>query len=474
MNEDIYKEFHKTLEASKTDPFSLSVKKAFTWFVDFIGQEEWEERKKKVIKYFKEMNESIYQKMDDEAVKSGKNRIAVYEDWISWYMYLAEAEIDKPQVSAPNQSSRVFPFFAMIGDYRSDLEAINGIDGKLEDLLTKNINQPDSFLFEMVVAICYVRNGWEVEFIPETRAHKTPDLLVKKGEETYYVECKRLGKVTEYSEKERNEWLKRWQLLVPTFFNYPDSTFIEVTFKREIAKTVPSLLTKAFWDMAKCGAISQGFCVENEEIKVCARHIDMKKVEAHFEKWMVKYPSAQLYDLFDDEYIPHGSYTISGEIKLVEVGEEGDVINIFADKVGKVFCARWQCIADESVDKKAKDVKKLLSKAAKQAPNDFQTVIHIGYETLHGPEIEFVRDHKITKLISEFEFGKQSVASVFCHSFQPRHFPDGNWDFAETTRYYGIKTNPEEILEKNLLMQRDGVKTSNDSHWMQDMREYVK
>ncbi|WP_277850706.1 hypothetical protein [Moellerella wisconsensis] len=473
MNEDIYKDFYATLEAYKTDPFSLSVKQAFDWFVEFIGQEEWAVRKGKVVQYFQNMNQSIYKKNDGEAIKKGKNRIAMYEDWISWYMYLAEAVTDKPQVSEPNQSSRVFPFFAMIGDYRTELEAISGIEGKLQDLLTKNINQPDSVLFEMVVAICYVRNGWEVEFIPETRAHKTPDLLVKKGDETYYVECKRLGKVTEYSENERNEWLKRWNLLVPTFFHYPDSTFIEVTFKQEVAKTNPNLLSKAFLDMAQCGAISKGVCVENDEIKVCAKHIDMRRVEEHFDNWMVKYPSAQFYELFDDEYVPYGSYTIAGEINLVEVGEEGDVINIFADKVGKVFCARWQCIADASIDKKAKDVKKLLSKAVKQAPNDFPTVIHIGYETLHGPEIEIIRDQKITSLISEFEFGDQSVASVFCHSFQPRYFADGNWDFAETTRYYGIEMNPDAVLKENLLLQREGVETSNDSHWMQDLREYM-
>lgn len=55
----------------------------------------------------------------------------------------------------------------------------------------------------------------------------------------------------------------------------------------------------------------------------------------------------------------------------------------------------------------------MLDKAVEQAPADGRTVIHIAYETLHGPNIEFVRDRKIFELVESYEFGEKDVACIF-------------------------------------------------------------
>ncbi|MFM5332669.1 hypothetical protein ACET9Z_09660 [Aeromonas veronii] len=470
-----HKEAYDSIDSNHNEKYTSDIKKALQWFLEYMGGDNWLERRKKVIDYFSAMNRRLYIEPEKYDVDSDQVRMAFYEDWVAWYLYLAESLADRPAVDEPGQSSRIWPFFATIGKYNLELKKVKGIDVKLHDLLKKRINQPDSILFELVVAACYLKNGWTVEFIPETGKGKTPDLFVTRGEQKYFVECKRLAKVTEYSEEERCQWIKRWRAALPFLIRYPHSVFLDVEFKVEVAKTDVGLVAKAFHDMASSGAVEYGFCVENKQIKVCAKHIDMRKIHDHLDKWMVKYPSPQLHALFDENYDPQGSYTSACIAKLVEVSPDSEsVINIFADKIDKVCCAKWECTAIESIDKKAKDVKGLLVKAVNQAPKNGSTIIHIGYETLHGPHIEYVRDEKIVDLISSFDFGEKNIASIFCHSFQSRLFGGDKWDFAETTRYFGVTKNPNSILSENFLMDREGSVKANETHWSQDMAEYLR
>ncbi|MCK4622241.1 MAG: hypothetical protein KAT62_08495 [Desulfuromonadales bacterium] len=474
MDDQEYKDFYQRLDNRCHDPLVVDMKKAFNWFLDYMGEDDWEKRRSNVIKHFREMGSALYEQPEKYDMDSERGRLAFYQDWVAWYLYLVESVADRPAVDEPSQSSRIRHFFATIGRYSDELKKVKGIESKLHDLLKKKINQPDSILFELVVAICYLKNGWVVEFIPETGANKTPDLRVCRDEKEFFVECKRLAKVTQYSEGERTEWLKRWKRLLPLLMKYPHSVFLDVEFKKEVAKTDENVIAKAFYSMFASGSIAQGFCIENEDVVVGARHIDMKKIDDHFEKWMVKYPSPQLHALFDENYEAHGSYTTACIARLVEVGADSEsVLNIFADSIEKAYCAKWECTAIESIDKKAKDVKNLLVKAVNQAPDNGSTIIHIGYETLHGPWVEFIRDEKIIEIISEFDFGNKNIASIFCHSFQARNFANDLWDFAETTRYFGVTEDPFDILTEIQLMERDGTVKADDTHWAQDMRDLL-
>jgi hypothetical protein len=83
--------------------------------------------------------------------------------------------------------------------------------------------------------------------------------------------------VTQYSDKEREEWLVRWKKLVPLLTTYPYSVFLSVVFKTEVKNTAPDILAQAFSAMVSSGAVKVGYCVENEVIEVCAKHMDMNR-----------------------------------------------------------------------------------------------------------------------------------------------------------------------------------------------------
>lgn len=181
------KELQEIFAATDTSPWHHHTKIALDWFLSYLEKDTWETRKKNVVKYFREQEDNTYKNFDQamKSMEEPKNRVAFHEDWVAWYLFLVECLHERPLVSELAQSARVFPFFAAVGRHIELAKKIVGIDEKLSEFLNGKINQPDSTLFELVVAIMYARNGYRVEFIPETALNKTPDLKVTKGEESF-------------------------------------------------------------------------------------------------------------------------------------------------------------------------------------------------------------------------------------------------------------------------------------------------
>ena len=321
----------------------------------------------------------------------------------------------------------------------------------------------------------YVKNGWSVSFIPETANHKTPDLLVERNTEQFFVECKRQAKVTEYSESERKEWNKRWDILVQTMIKFKVPTFMDVIFKVEVAETSLTVLASAFTEISKNKMISSGYNLDNDQINVSVNFIDMNAVNKHFKEFQVSWNSPQMVALFAGGYERNGSYTQVHSPKGVNAigpDDENHVLNLFCTGVNSAYCAKWECLSEKSIDKKAKDVRKLLGKAVNQAPSEGNTIVHVAYETLHGPLVEFERHKKIANSINTFDYKDKNVKAVFCHALQPSTGPEDT-EWAETTMRFGRDGfDPEQVLKHNLLLE-DVETTTNETHWYQDLNELI-
>jgi hypothetical protein len=470
---DEWEAFNEFLDERKTEEWIVSAKKALDWFLGHMGEDNWTRRRRAVVQYFRQQQNSQIPSSPDTAldIEDENARVAFHEDWIAWYLYLVESVYCRPFVDEPSQSARVYPFFSAIGRHIDLAQNIKGINVKLDELLKGNENQPDSLLFEIVIAIMYQRNGWAVEFVPENAALKTPDLLVSRDNESFYVECKRQSKVTEYSEKERKEWRRRWAKLVPIMVANNTSLFIDVTFKVEISKTSEDILAKAFSTIIHQDCIDEGVFLESDELIIKANYINMSLVHEHFDKYQVRWNSPQMLALFAGGYDSSGSYTqLHSPTGINAIGPDDDehILNLFCDGVHTAYCAKWECIADESIDKKAKDVRKLLSKAIKQAPEKHPTIVHIGYETLHGPIVEYSRANKIHSSIENFDCNGKDIRAVYCHAVQPSNQID-SFECAETTMRFGrMGTNPEDILTHDLMLDEPEMETRNDTHWNED------
>lgn len=458
--------YYAQVRAAQKHPTVISIKVAVDHFKSFMTDDQWHRRKSGVDKYFASMTKTI---VDTRTKDTGQynNRMAYYAKWIDWYIYLAEASSESMSDLDEAQWSRVKPFFQKIGQSLDLLKCVTGAEQRIVSMLHGNDNNADSVLFELIVAIAYAERGWQVEFIPEIKGGpKTPDFKAIRGTEAVFVECKRLQKVTDYSEEERQAWLLQWNELLPELMKIGEPILVNVRFKKELS-TVKSGAVLAKLRLAVEKEVSS---IESPEFDLKLQEIDYPRLFAHLSKYSVKFPSAQLNSLIDFNWEPHASYTMAMDAKFRTMHGGGSILNRFVESVGRIYCARWECTAEASIDKKAKDIKGLLIKAVSQAPADAKTIIHIGYETLHGPEVEFERDRKILELVDSYDYGQKDIGCVFCHAIQPSVFPDGNIELAETTRFFHRSVKAQDILPGHqLLFAGDGAEIKfNETHWMQD------
>lgn len=464
--------FYAGISDMHKDPVVISIKSAVGYFKSFMSEEVWGRRKSKVERYFLGVTRSIVESNTKDSMEYN-NRMAFFDKWIDWYIYLAEVCSESGFGYDEAQWARIKPFFMKIGASLELVKNIAGVEVRVKNMLYSKDNNADSVLFELIVAIAYAEQGWQVEFIPEIKGgKKTPDLKVVRGGEILFVECKRFQKVTDYSEAERSAWLVQWNTLLPEMIKCGVPVLVDVNFKSEVHLQEPGLVAKLFRSTLE----NKVRYINTPECDIFLRPINYPKMWEHFSKHAVKFPSAQINALIDPRWQAHTSYTLAMDAKFRAMPKGDSALNRFVEIIRAVFCARWECTAEISIDKKARDVRTLLDKAVEQAPADGRTVIHIAYETLHGPNIEFVRDRKIFELVESYEFGEKDVACIFCHAIQPSSHPDGVIELAETTRFFNRSLNADYVLPGNqLLFTCHGAEISfNDTHWMQDAKKMVE
>lgn len=104
------------------------------------------------------------------------------DDPMAWYVYLGLAAAKRPFRYEPREGCRIIPIFKRCGMHLSELKSIGGVDERVQRLVARNTKQPDSILFELLVALLWRINGFDtVQFLGETTNNKTPDFRATKG-----------------------------------------------------------------------------------------------------------------------------------------------------------------------------------------------------------------------------------------------------------------------------------------------------
>ena len=170
-------------------------------FLDRMSPGQWQKRRAAIVQ------ELLARPAEVDLQKA--TSVRVRSDEIGWYLFLCQQAIEDPMCMDISQAQRALPIFAGIGSRWPHAGAVNGLTGKLDELLSDYRKEPDGLLFEVLVALSYAERGWTVEFLQEGNA-KSPDLLVRRGERELFVECKRMARKTAYAETEREQYLRLW------------------------------------------------------------------------------------------------------------------------------------------------------------------------------------------------------------------------------------------------------------------------
>ncbi|MGO0683783.1 hypothetical protein [Pseudomonas fulva] len=189
-------------------------KKAFhKLLVDRIGEEAWAKLKAAYLARIREKEAVI-----DLAMPIEPQLFEPPENDIDWYILAAELSFDTPLSDSAYSSRRVYPYVMAIGAYADELREVPGVNDVLDKMLANN-GKPETQIFELLTAAFYLRNGYNVAFIPENsilwpngKTRRSPDMLISDHDVEFYVECKRADKQTGYSQDEERAWDGIWSV----------------------------------------------------------------------------------------------------------------------------------------------------------------------------------------------------------------------------------------------------------------------
>jgi hypothetical protein len=432
------------------------VRAALDWFLEFINPSEWQIKREKIDNYIKNVLET---KKHPIPLASDSARVIYPFDKFAWYLYLAESYDSHIEDYEFSQGARIIPLFKILGKHLKLLKQVSGVEDVISAMIELKNDNPDGALFELIVALLYLRNGWEkVEFLPESSADKTPDIHVVSELGEFFIECKRLSKSSDYSEKERIYWLEMCQPLQEYLAVKRRPLIIDIIFHVELSSLNTSYIEREL--LPKLDFVySGGVVIENETWKVTVETVDFDRIEKHMKSFSVKIPSTSLIDLIFKSYDPGRGYT------PIIIGKTSPINNTYIDHIVFAAGAVWSCDAENAIQKKLRHILRHLSEACSQLPVGFPGIVHIGLESHDGAIVENERFRKIINKTLWFDSREKDLHWIYCHIFDPRVPPDDNWDFGETVVYFSGSGALKEPLTHKAVALPDDAKTHNGVFW---------
>lgn len=420
-----------------------------------MSAEGWQTRRRLIIASLNALSEAT-------SMENAKP-IRIREDEIGWYLFLCEQIIEDPLCVEISQAQRILPFFAGIGERWRYAANVTGLERKIREVLTKYKSEPDGVIFEILVALAYAAKGWEVELIEESST-KSPDMVVRKAGIELFIECKRLDRRTAYSEEERNHFLRLWNAAVPVLIANKQWVWLKAAFHTELSSLPTDFLTNILQQNLPIESGEKTLC-DTADVTIQARFIDRRAVDQHIENFMVKEPSPMLNHLLGGDWAPDNS-----EVSAIYLAQRGTMVDCEAPVLSTyVQKIDWACgitrsyDSEASINKKARDITKLLSKAVEQVPEDRPSIIHVAAETLEGRDVEFRRTEKVMGKLPTFVTDRP-VLGIRFHRFQSHSRTDKLYEFDETVEKFQV--DGVKLLDiPSRVVVPDHVELINGRHW---------
>jgi len=441
----------------------VDIENAYHWFRTFISDQDWSKRKKDIETYLSTVVRSGTP--FSEPISDG-TLLVIQKDQIGWYLYLVYSYLFEPHKYEYHQGARVIPIFKRIGLDIKLVTQIEGIGKKMRDMFKKRKSEADAILFEVLTALLWTKNGWEVKIIEEGKGGKTPDFEVTKDLEKWQVECKRQMKTADYTYKET----KKRQLMISQISKLllQFNVLLDIKFHVELVSLPDSYL----YDLLK-GIIPNvkvsGKIISNETIDIDLSFVNIRYIQNHLKQYSVKNNSPQLIELIAKKEVDHSSFT-SGFLGSFYYVGDGEANNLYISDIVNAYGVHCYCDCEQALNAKARDVKNQIFSAIAQFNPDFNSIIHIGMETFDGPEVEMERTQKIINTMSSIDPRSNKLCWIFYHYFQSYTRSYMDWYFDETVSTVTSFINPV-LPIKNifLIIPEDEVLIENASHWDKEL-----
>lgn len=442
----------------------INIKNAYNWFRSFLSDQDWLKRKAQIEKYLSTVVRSSTP--FSEPISEGK-LLVIKKDQIGWYLYLVHTYLFEPHKYEYNQGARVVPIFKRIGMDVNLAKKINGINKKMRDLFKKRTSEADAILFEVLTALLWARNGWEVSIIEEGKGGKSPDLEVVKGEVKWQVECKRQMKTADYTYRETKKRQVMISQISKVLLQY--NILLDIKFHVELVSLPDNYLFDLLNEVIP---IAKTPCkiVSNEVIDIQLSFVDIDYIQDHLRKYMVKNNSPQLLELITkNKEVDHSAFTSGFMGNFFYVGD-GEANNLYVNEIVNAYGVHCYCDSEKAFNAKGRDIRNQINSAIKQFNPDANSIIHIGMETFDGPEVEMARAEKIKNTMSGIDTTSNKLCWIFYHYFQSYTRSYRDWYFDETVSIATSFISPVLPIKNTfLIIPENEVQIEEASHWDKEL-----
>lgn len=441
-------------------------KEFYELLVERLGVDAWTERKSAYMKCIrdKESHFNINLPIENQIFTPS-------DDDINWYILASYLAYDFPYSDIAFSGRRILTYAMAIGSVAEKLRRVPNVNSVLDKMLANN-NNPETQIFELLTAAFYLKNDYDVSFIPENSVlwpdgnRKSPDLLVKSGKSEFYVECKRSDKQTKYSRIEQDAWDMIWTKLSERMLKFAPWKVIDLTFHDQVTNVPSEDVIRAAELIIK----ANGELVTTESISGKLRAIDKMALKRHYKKYLVSPNSAQQELLiFGDIDSNEKRSTATIARQVVKCGAISDVLNFYIKDIAHCVGAQWRCDHASSISARSKHFKSLINDGVSQIPPDRPGIVHVWYETRDGIAVEEMRREKNIHNISNYDASQSTVMGVLVHSvnYYPR---EKNFQWAETVQEFARLPGLLSVYPKQSLMLGGdgGGEIEGTTHWAQD------
>lgn len=425
-----------------TDPNVLS---AVDWLSSFVCVDQMRER---ILTQEKCFHNAITKRQRGDSV-----RCFDPQDKIGWYLLQGRSFATDRAVFDNDQVCQIIPYLQRIGMDLELLKRIPGIKIRTSRLMNQEKKQPDSGIFEFLVAAAYARNGWQVEFVSETPGvSKQPDLHVRRPGTKWAVECKRLKNSNyEISEKLQGECIAK------RFHDWcreaKKSLVVDVIFKQELSVIPADFLISAF-RQGRVSLIIEGKLFTSEVADVRFRSINWSLTHSVLKVDDVCYGSSRMIQILKGEYQINDQHSMSADWTPSQFRPA------FAKWVDRASVVSWRSDSKAAKKKRVRHFKQTLQKAEQQLPGDRPGIVHIGCPGQFDNEVEEQRHCDNWLHLRDFKKTKSRLRWVNAYLLKPEQTNDPNeaWAFQETMIPYRVgQHNTKNPLALESVIATSGV-----------------
>jgi hypothetical protein len=380
-------------------------------------------------------------------------------DTAAWYILQAETFATDRAFWTQEGLMRAVPFLTRIGKELPRVLEVRGVEERAARLMLAERRQPDSGIFELLVALAYRRGGWHrVEFVPETPGRgRTPDLHVFKKGSRWAVECKRLMP-SAYAAREKLRGMELAKPIHALCLEMGESAVVEVMFKVELASVPNDYLVSHVQSAIQQRSLNPW---EDEIAFGRVRPVNWPLTRKILAQDYVYFGGSRMIELLASYYIHDADHSLTAKWRPWPKRPE------YADAVYQASIVTWRSLSNEAVSQKARHFRSVLANAEGQLPSDRPGVIHVGIESCAGARVDFARHFANTFEARFFKLRKSRLRWVYGNIFVPEATTrkDETWAITETMVPYKVGSHHARWpLPGHMLVSPEGVGRQG-VHW---------